>query len=95
MCQVQRVYNTCGHINDHVFLECHIAKGASALLCKCANPNGSCEPFEPHLRKFTPSKLWEKIKLSGFHASTQPYCKNSKMHVLHSPRDFKCMIRLD
>ncbi|KAL4915307.1 hypothetical protein BDW62DRAFT_203769 [Aspergillus aurantiobrunneus] len=26
MCHVQRVTNTCGHINDHVLMACHIAK---------------------------------------------------------------------
>ncbi|KAL4800481.1 hypothetical protein BDV19DRAFT_384298 [Aspergillus venezuelensis] len=29
MCYVQRVINTCGHINDHVQMVCHLAKGAT------------------------------------------------------------------
>ncbi|KAL2827026.1 hypothetical protein BDW59DRAFT_160608 [Aspergillus cavernicola] len=26
MCHIQRVTNTCGHINDHITLSCHLAK---------------------------------------------------------------------
>jgi hypothetical protein len=26
MCQVQRVTNSCGHINDHVLMSCYLAK---------------------------------------------------------------------
>src|SRR5215471_16805995 len=29
MCQVQRVINSCGHINDHVLLTCRIGKPRS------------------------------------------------------------------
>ncbi|KAL4958252.1 hypothetical protein BDW69DRAFT_179849 [Aspergillus filifer] len=29
MCYVQRVINTCGHINDHVQMVCHLAKSAT------------------------------------------------------------------
>ncbi|KAL4928411.1 uncharacterized protein BDV17DRAFT_291627 [Aspergillus undulatus] len=29
MCHVQRVTNTCGHVNDHVLMACHLAKSAT------------------------------------------------------------------
>ncbi|KAL4885049.1 hypothetical protein BJY04DRAFT_214930 [Aspergillus karnatakaensis] len=38
MCRVQRVKNTCGHINDHVLMTCHVAKVASSSFSSEPNP---------------------------------------------------------
>jgi hypothetical protein len=31
MCQVQRVTNGCGHVNDHILMMCRLAKAASSF----------------------------------------------------------------
>ncbi|RAK92069.1 hypothetical protein BO79DRAFT_252141 [Aspergillus costaricaensis CBS 115574] len=54
MCHIQRVCNSCGHINDHVYLVCNIAKAA-------ADTNGNGEPFQPGLKSLTPKTIWDKI----------------------------------
>ncbi|PWY87834.1 hypothetical protein BO94DRAFT_585316 [Aspergillus sclerotioniger CBS 115572] len=92
MCHVQRVLNTCGHINDHVFLACHIAKAAAALLAP-SDINGGCDSFQPQfLKNFPAGTIWERISTTGYHAVTQPYCTDGRVYCLRSPRGFKCMV---
>ncbi|RDH34485.1 hypothetical protein BDQ94DRAFT_141560 [Aspergillus welwitschiae] len=85
MCHIQRVSNSCGHVNDHVLLACHIAKAA-------ADSNWNGEPFQPGLKSLTPKSIWDKISQIGFHASTQPYCTDGRIRSLASPGGFKCMV---
>ena len=41
MCHVQRVVNTCGHRNDHVFLLCHFARAGYQLAVPISDPNSN------------------------------------------------------
>ncbi|KAL4969729.1 uncharacterized protein BDV14DRAFT_195980 [Aspergillus stella-maris] len=69
MCYVQRVINTCGHINDHVQMVCHLAKGAtpspdtSPTTCAFATKEkAKCKKSvcmqgqEPHTKRSSESK---------------------------------------
>ena len=41
MCYVQRVVNTCGHRNDHVFLLCRFARAGYQLAVPISDPNSN------------------------------------------------------
>lgn len=76
MCNVQRVTNTCGHINDHVLMSCYAANGAVARAA--VDPQAAAAE--------------NVIQNAGFHARNQPYCKSKTPKVLDSPKGFKCMV---
>ncbi|OJJ71927.1 hypothetical protein ASPBRDRAFT_581789 [Aspergillus brasiliensis CBS 101740] len=82
MCHIQRVSNSCGHVNDHVLLACHIAKAVA----------DTGDTFQPDVKSLAPKSIWDKISQTGFHASTQPYCKDGRIRCLPNPGGFKCMV---
>jgi hypothetical protein len=79
MCSVQRVTNSCGHINDHVSMSCYIANEAAAQEAK--NPLAKANLNET-----------DKIQRYGFDARNKPYCKSKEPKALASPKGFQCMV---
>lgn len=79
MCNVQRVTNSCRHINDHVLMTCHAANKAVAQ--QAANPRAPAKDNESDV-----------IQRSGFDARTNPYCKAKAPKDLKLPKGFQCMV---
>ncbi|KAL2868310.1 uncharacterized protein BJX67DRAFT_380120 [Aspergillus lucknowensis] len=51
MCHVQRVINSCGHINDHILMACRFAKDAPpspepSSLTSASHPRKSTSPIQ-------------------------------------------------
>lgn len=94
MCRLQRVQNSCGHRNDHVYHQCCWAKKVIEVfaLLHITDRYIIAKPTEDPEELKKPHEGVEDLLNGGFHASNEPYCLCADINALESPYGFQCMV---